>query len=272
MSGGMAGIRMQVCGDDVFRIKNKEADMKKVCNIMVLVAIILGSLFVCFSVMAAPLPETGTAPRESMFSLIKKGGPVMIPLGLGSILGLALAIERSISLRRDRIIPAGFMETLMAEWRKDWTAKKAIQYCEETDGPVGNIFKAGLLKSHKGEEAVEKAIEDAGLRESDKLKRSLKGLSIIASISPLLGLLGTVYGMITAFQTSCSVGMGKADVLAKGIYEALVTTAAGLTIAIPVLLFYQYMSHKIDAIVDDLDEMGIEFMAHCTDDVLRKGE
>ena len=97
------------------------------------------------------------------------------------------------------------------------------------------------------------------------MKRSLRGLSVIATVSPLLGLLGTVYGMISAFQTATSVGMGKADVLAKGIYEALVTTAAGLTIAIPVLLIFQYLNSRVDALVDEIDEMGIEFMGSCVD-------
>jgi len=95
------------------------------------------------------------------------------------------------------------------------------------------------------------------------MKRSLRGLAVIASVSPLLGLLGTVYGMISAFQTATHVGMGKADVLGKGIYEALVTTATGLTIAIPVLLVYQYLNSRVDALVDQIDEMGIEFMASC---------
>jgi biopolymer transport protein ExbB len=96
------------------------------------------------------------------------------------------------------------------------------------------------------------------------MKRSLKSLSIIASVEPLLGLLGTVYGMIGAFQTATIKGMetgGGSELLAKGIYEALVTTAAGLTVAIPVLLVYQVLNTKVDGIVDDLDEMGIEFMA-----------
>jgi biopolymer transport protein ExbB len=96
------------------------------------------------------------------------------------------------------------------------------------------------------------------------MKRSLRGLSIIVTVAPLLGLLGTVYGMISAFETASSAGVGKADVLAKGIYEALVTTAAGLTIAIPVLLVFQFLNNRVDTIIDKLDEMGIDFMTHCT--------
>lgn len=213
----------------------------------------------CGTALGAPLEEAG-AGQETLFSLIKKGGPVMIPLGIGSVLAFALGIERFISLRRDRVIPPGFKAGLDAAWKGDTTGKQAIVYCESNAGPCGKIFKAGLQRLNKGEDAVEKAIEDAGYREADKMKRSLRTLTIVASVSPLLGLLGTVYGMIEAFQMASSVGMGKSDVLAKGIYEALVTTATGLTIAIPVLLIYQYLSGRVDAIVDDLDEMGMDFM------------
>ncbi|MFH2002101.1 MAG: MotA/TolQ/ExbB proton channel family protein, partial [Planctomycetota bacterium] len=92
-------------------------------------------------------------------------------------------------------------------------------------------------------------------------KRSLKPLSMIATIAPLLGLLGTVYGMIGAFQAASNTGAGKSDVLAQGIYEALVTTAAGLTLAIPVLIIYMALNHKIDAMVDDLDDCAEEFLS-----------
>ena len=212
----------------------------------------------CGIAMGAPVEDA--ANQETMFTLIRKGGPVMIPLGIGSILALALGIERFISLRRERVIPPDFKSGLDAAWKSDGTGQEAIGYCEKVGGAVGKIFKAGLQRLGKGEEAVEKAIEDAGYREADKMKRSLRGLTIVASVSPLLGLLGTVYGMIEAFQMASAVGMGKSDVLAKGIYEALVTTATGLTIAIPVLLMYQYLSGRVDAIVDDLDEMGMDFM------------
>ena len=109
---------------------------------------------------------------------------------------------------------------------------------------------------------IEKAIEDAGAREVGKMKRQLRPLSAVATISPLLGLLGTVYGMIGAFQAASAAGAGKADTLAKGIYEALVTTAAGLTLAIPVLIVYQILSNKIDSIVDEIDDIAIDFLEH----------
>jgi biopolymer transport protein ExbB len=199
-----------------------------------------------------------------MFSLIRKGGVVMIPLGLASVLALAFAIERFISLRRDKIIPPDFMKRIVELVETDPSGDAAIKFCAQTERPAAHIMKAGLLGLLKSGDAAEKAIEDAGAREASKMKRSLRILSVIATVSPLLGLLGTVYGMISAFQTASAVGMGKADVLAKGIYEALVTTAAGLTIAIPVLLAYQYLSSRVDSIVDDLDEIGIEFMTSCS--------
>jgi len=225
-------------------------------------------LFMVGAVMAQVAGEEAApteADNESMFSLLRKGGPVMVPLGIGSIIALALAVERLMSLRQSKIVPPGFILGLREQMTLDpgKGVERGTQYCERHDGPVGHIFKAGILKLPRGEEAVEKAVEDAGGREVDKMKRSLRGLAVIASVSPLLGLLGTVYGMISAFQTATSVGMGKADVLAKGIYEALVTTATGLTIAIPTLIVYQYLNSRVDALVDEIDEMSIDFMASC---------
>ncbi len=225
--------------------------------------VMLAGLLLAGHALGAPIEKVSEASKESLFSLLKKGGPVMIPLAVGSVLALAIAIERSISVRRNKIIPEGFMETLVARWGANANEEASLAYCDEVGGPVGNIFKSGILSMEEGPAVVEKSIEDAGCREANILKRSLRGLSVIATVSPLLGLLGTVYGMISAFQTATAVGMGKADVLAEGIYEALVTTATGLTIAIPVLLFYQFLTTRVDKIVDELDQMGIEFMRSC---------
>jgi biopolymer transport protein ExbB len=217
----------------------------------------------CVTAFAQDPAGPAATQKETMWSLTKKGGPVMYPLALGSILGLAITLERLISLRRDRVIPAGFVEQVRERWEQDKSGATAIGYCAETSGPMGRIFKVGLMNRHRGEEAVEKAMEDTGFNEIDKLKRSIRPLSYIAALSPLLGLLGTVYGLIDAFQVAAGGGMGKADLLAQGIYEALVTTAAGLTIAIPILVAYQYLGHRVDALVDEMDEMGVEFMHTC---------
>jgi biopolymer transport protein ExbB len=122
-----------------------------------------------------------------------------------------------------------------------------------------------IPKIPQGQERLQQALEEAGAREVDKMKRSLKPLSMIATIAPLLGLLGTVYGMIGAFHAASNAGVGKSDMLAQGIYEALVTTAAGLTLAIPVLIIYQVLNNRVDSMVDNLDESADEFMGYALD-------
>ena len=217
---------------------------------------------VCHS--AAQAAEAGARAgqeKDTMFTLIKKGGPVMWPLALGSILALGLGLERFISLNRNRILPDGFLAGLAAEWDADPTGKKAEEYCDESKGAAGHVFKAGIQWRNEGYQAVSKAIEDAGAREADKIIRSLRPLSLIASVSPLLGLLGTIYGMIDSFQaTAESGGAAKTSDLATGIYEALVSTAAGLTIAIPVMLLFQWLSNRADRAIDHIDEVGTEFV------------
>lgn len=224
---------------------------------------VTASIFLmCQSVAHAAEARAGSGKeKDTMFSLIKKGGPVMIPLAIGSILALALGIERFISLSRNRVLPDGFLDGLAAAWDEDPTGKKAEDYCDKTKGAASHVFKAGILWRHEGYQAVSKAIEDAGAREADKITRSLRPLSVIASVSPLLGLLGTIYGMIDSFQaTAESGGAAKTSDLATGIYEALVSTAAGLTIAIPVLLLFQWLSNRADRAIDHIDELGTEFV------------
>lgn len=218
------------------------------------------------NVFAEEVGDDAGVKKETMFTLIQKGGPIMWPLGLCSILALALGMERFIALRKERVLPVGFIDGLLNAWSVDPSGKQAVAYCDESGGAVGHIFKAGVQRAKRGQEAVEKGIEDAGSREADRMKRSLRPISIIATISPLLGLLGTVYGMINAFQkTATSAGGAKPEMLAIGIYEALVTTAAGLTIAIPVLLLYQFLLGRVDRLIDDIDEAGTEFIFSYTE-------
>jgi biopolymer transport protein ExbB len=221
------------------------------------------SLFLIFTSMAMAQDAGGEAEEngESMFSLILKGGAVMIPLGFASILALALALERFISLNKERVLPKEFMLGLGDALKNDTTGNTAEDFCSNSSSPAGNIFKAGIQWRNEGHEAISKAIEDAGSREAEKIKRSLRPLSVIAGVCPLLGLLGTVYGMIDAFQkTAQSGGAAKTADLANGIYQALVSTAAGLTIAIPVLLLFQWLSTRADRVIDHIDEAGTDFV------------
>ena len=231
-------------------------------------ALVFAALLIASATAHAASPAaTGSTPQshETLWSLAVKGGVIMYPLALCSLLALGIAIERAVSLRRKRIIPEGFLAGLKEMMRRgSGEVTAAVAYCDQSNSPAGNIFKGGLVNLARGESFVEKGIEDAGAREADNMKRSLRGLGVIISISPLLGLLGTVYGMITAFETSTQVGSGKADLLARGIYEALVTTAAGLTIAIPALVVHHFLSSRIDARIDEFEDMGLEFIEHCT--------
>lgn len=230
--------------------------------------VLLGlALLVCGAeVLAAEAGDEAGVDKETMFSLIAKGGYLMIPLGIASILALTLGLERFIALSKERILPKSFLDGLVKAWEGDRTGKDAIAYCDESGGAVGHVFKAGIRRAEAGPEVVEKAIEDVGSREANKMKRSLRPLSVIAAVSPLLGLLGTVYGMIDAFQkTSASGGTAKTAMLAEGIYEALVTTAAGLTIAIPTLLLYQFLLGRVDRLIDEIDEAGTEFIYSYTE-------
>lgn len=241
---------------------NRRAWVGRIASTM----LVTGLVFTGMEALAVEAGEASGVEKETMFSLIAKGGYLMIPLAIASILALTLGLERFIALSKDRILPSTFLEGLVNAWESDPTGKRAIAYCDESGGAVGHIFKAGIRRSEAGPEAVEKAIEDVGSREANKMKRSLRPLQVIAAVSPLLGLLGTVYGMIDAFQkTATSGGTAKTAMLAEGIYEALVTTAAGLTIAIPTLLLYQFLLGRVDKLIDEIDEAGTEFIFAYTD-------
>lgn len=203
---------------------------------------------------------------QSIWDFCVKGGPVMIPIALCSLVALTVFIERMISLRRVKIAPPGFLAGVQSALRGRAGRREARALCERTDAPLARICLAGLAKLGEPREIIEKHVREAGEREVIRLRRHLRSLSVIGSIAPLLGLLGTIFGMITAFQTVAASGeaLGKTELLAKGIYEALITTAAGLIVAIPVVLAYHFVSARIDARVLELDELAVEFLDHAT--------
>ena len=206
-------------------------------------------------------PAAEKKKTDSVLGLLAKGGIMMIPIALCSVLAVAVAIERFVSLRRKMVLPEETVDGLRAVLKeRPGDVMAAIGYCEAHPSSITNLLRSGLSKLRNGEAAVEKAMEEGGARLVDKMKRRLRPLAGIATIAPLLGLLGTVYGMIVAFQAASGEGVGKGDRLAGGIYEALVTTAAGLTLAVPVLIVHQILSSRIDARVDDLDERANEFL------------
>jgi len=200
---------------------------------------------------------------KNFWALLVSGGPLMIPLGLCSIIGLASTAERCISLKRDRVLPPGFVDELSEEAQKGGV-EKGIEYCDEApkETLVADILKTGLVKSDRGTEQIKVAMEEAGARTADRMKRSLRIISLVVAVAPLLGLVGTVYGMIEAFRDLATLpaGQSKSDVLAAGIYVALVTTAAGLTIAIPFLAIYHFLNNKVDQLIEGLGLAAQDFL------------
>ena len=198
---------------------------------------------------------------DSLWSLLLKGRAMMIPIGLCSIIAVTVIIERFVSLRRVKVMPPEFVTGLKKALQEGENKSRiGVEYCDAHPCPLGVMVREGFAKMPKGEQAVEKSMEDSGARLLNKMKRSLRPLVGIATIAPLLGLLGTVYGMITAFQAASVAGVGKGDRLAVGIYEALVTTAAGLTLAIPVLVVHIVLNGRVDSLVDDLDDRAGELI------------
>jgi biopolymer transport protein ExbB len=218
----------------------------------------------------AQVPGAGAADTsviadqaQTIWSLAVKGGPVMIPIGLCSLVALAVIVERLLSLRRSIVTPADFHTKLKASLEPgNGNCKAALEYCHENGSPIANIFTAGIKRLGEPIERLEKHIQEAGQREVFKLRKYLRLLALIASISPLLGLLGTIFGMIKAFQTVAMAGeaLGKAELLATGIYEAMITTAAGLLVAIPTLIGYHWISARIEHLVAEMDQMTCEFV------------
>ena len=199
---------------------------------------------------------------QSLWDLVTKGGPMMIPIGICSFVALTVIIERLVSLRRSRIIPSGFLSGLPQDLTASADRKLALEYCRRDGSPISHIFATGISRLHHPLEVLERHIGQAGEREVFKLRRYLRALAVVSSVAPLLGLLGTIIGLIDAFQTVAlsAEALGKAESLAKGIYEAMITTAAGLPVAIPALIGYHFIAARIDRLLAEMDDMTISFL------------
>lgn len=212
---------------------------------------------------SAPAPhvagdDDSPIPTKNLLAVIHDGGPLMIPIGLCSIILFMFVFERSISLRRGRVIPRPFVRRFLEQLREDrLTAEEAQKLCEENRSPVAAVFAAAVRKWGRSSVEVEQAILDAGERVTNDLRRYLRLFNGVSTISPLLGLLGTVLGMIRAFNAIVTAGaMGRPEILAAGISQALLTTAAGLTVAIPALIAYLFFVSRVDRLVMDIDGLG----------------
>lgn len=194
------------------------------------------------------------------YNMLAQGGILMWPIGICSIVALAITVERLLSLRRATIDTREFMDHMRTVLRKN-RIREAIETCDETTGPIARIMKAGILRRNSSKEDIREAIEDAGHLEIPRLERYLSALATCANIAPLLGLLGTVAGMIKAFaQIQTKGGQVNPGDLAEGISNALVTTAAGLSVAIPTLIVYNYIVARVDNMILEMEVSSSELV------------
>ncbi|MGV6476192.1 MotA/TolQ/ExbB proton channel family protein [Azotobacter vinelandii] len=194
-----------------------------------------------------------------MWELVKAGGWMMLPIVLCSVVALAIIIERLWSLRPGRVTPPNLLGQV---WR--WIQDKQLNGDKlkelRAGSPLGQILAAGLANSKHGREVMKECIEEAAARVIHDLERYLNALGTIAGIAPLLGLLGTVLGMIEIFSSFMGSGMANASQLAGGISTALITTAAGLFVAIPALFFHRYLQRRVDELVVGMEQEAIKLV------------
>lgn len=194
-----------------------------------------------------------------MLQLFNDGGWAMWPIAFLLVFGVAVALERLYTLSRAAIDATGFFEQLEKVLRTDG-AQQAAQLCSETRGPVASILHTGLLRMHRGVDNVEKAIENAGAVQMAFLEQGMVWLSTVANLAPMVGFLGTVSGMIGAFQAIKVAGDVEPSLVAGGISEALITTAAGLIVGIIIQFCYNFFSSRIDKIIADMQEHTAGFI------------
>jgi biopolymer transport protein ExbB len=202
---------------------------------------------------AAP---AGAAPRPSVGDLVRRGGWIMVPIGICSVALVACLFERMANMRRGKVIPRQFLEELQVLRDNNRLTPKAVEdLCKAHPSPMANVVKASLLRLGHPLLEVEKAMEDAAARELAILRGGIRPLTAIASIAPLLGLIGTVFGMIDAFIVTSQPGLkDRTELLASGIYEALVATAAGLLVAVPALIAAYAFTGRLDRLSREIGD------------------
>lgn len=208
--------------------------------------------------MASP----GEIPTQSLLQLALAGGVTMIPIAMASFVMLVVVFERLVALRRSRVLSEPFIHCFLSQVG-DGTVdrREALEMCENEASHMARVFASGVRKWGKPAVEVEQAILDEGERTANVLRKYLRVINGVATVSPLMGLFGTVWGMMQAFNAIASASaMGRPELLAAGISEALITTAAGLIVAIPALILYLYFVGRVDALVMEIDGYGQELV------------
>lgn len=194
-----------------------------------------------------------------MYELVQAGGWLMVPILLCSVLALAIITERLWTLRQKKVIPTKLVTGIWNLLSNDALTENHIVEIEK-GSPLGRVLAAGLINRHLSRQQVRESIEETGRFVVHEMERFLNTLGTISTITPLLGLLGTVIGMIKVFTAITIIGVGDPGQLAGGISEALITTAAGLTVAIPSLIFHRHLKRKIDELVVGMEQEAMKLV------------
>jgi len=194
-----------------------------------------------------------------MWEIIRAGGPLMWPILLCSVVAVAIVVERLWTLSPRRVNPAELTDKI---WKLVQTRTLTDRHVEalEQNSPLGRVLASGLANRDRGRDIMKEVIEDTGRHVVYELERFLDALGTIAAITPLLGLLGTVTGMISAFEAITVQGVGDPQVLSGGIGEALITTATGLIVAIPALIAHRYLRGRVDRLVVDMEKEAMKLV------------
>ncbi len=206
--------------------------------------------------------------KMSLWGIFVAGGPVMWPILLCSIFALAIILEKFWHLHKIQIDTQEFLGNILDKMKRH-QIKEALSVCDDTKSPISHILKAGILKYDRPRAQIKEAIEDASLYEIPRIEKNLSALATIAHISPLLGLLGTVTGMVRCFQTIQAKATSFHPVspgdLAGGIWEALLTTVAGLIVAIPTFVIYNYLVSRINNFILEMEKASTELVNFLTE-------
>lgn len=194
-------------------------------------------------------------------NILLSGGPVLVAIVLLSVYAVYVFFLRFMKLRKERLDTGQLMVRVNAAVRER-DLEQALAACEQHGGPVARVLGSALLRLPYGRQAVESALQEATITEEENLTRGLRPLAVIAQIAPMAGLLGTVTGMIIAFGEISRFGTGDPSVVANGIGQALITTAAGLIVAIPVIMGHSYLSSLVEGILLDIDRRREELMGN----------
>lgn len=210
------------------------------------------------TMIAQATPVAAPLAADSIWDYAVRGGPTMIAIGLCSLVALTVIVERAMVLRRGAVAPPD----LPAQAQAAGDRARALDLCKRSASPLGSVLAAALQRQGESRESIERAVRGAGQRELVRLRARMRLLGALPQIATMLGLLGTIFGMIKTFQAVAASGqsLGKTEMLARGIFEAWTCTAAGLLVAIPTLVAYHVLMGRIDAAAADLDRVATEWI------------